>query len=155
MCPGGLRCFCLQNCSNQSIHCSCCTASASAAGWQLTWPCTLRVTGTSTYKSKPGPSSKDTSRGTEGWSSSHLSMSIPSKQGKLFPLLKKNSTFPMAKWSTLLVVTRICILLRLPMNPNSFESFYIKTLLKNIEEMLLCISCFHCCYYFSDLHLPR
>lgn len=55
----------------------------------------------------------------------------------------------------LLTVTRICILLRLPMNLNSFESFCIKTLLKITEEMLFCIPCLHCWYYFSDLYLSR
>lgn len=148
VCPGGLRCFCLQNCSNQSIHCSCCTASASAAGWQLTWPCTSRVMGTSTYKSKPGPSSKDASRGTERWSLSYLSMSIPPKQGKLFLLLKKTAPFLWqngASWWLSLEYASYWGCLRI-----SFESFYIKTLLKMTEEMLFCIPCLYCWYYFSD-----
>lgn len=88
-------------------------------------------------------------------SPSHLSMSIPPKHSKLFPLLKKNSTFPMAKWCILLVVNRTCTLPRLPMTPNSFESFCIKTLLKITEEVLVCIPCLHYWYYFSDSYLPR
>lgn len=152
MCPGGLRRFCLQNSSNQSIHHSCCTASASAVGWQLTWPCTSRVVGTSTYKSKPGLSSKDASGGTEERSISACQFL---QNGVNISSAKEKQHLSYGKMEHLLTVTRICILLRLPMNLNSFESFCIKTLLKITEEMLFCIPCLHCWYYFSDLYLSR
>lgn len=155
MCPGGLRRFCLQNCSHQSTHCSCCTASASAAHLTMDhghWESWARPPTNPNQALCPRMPQE---KWTEGWGSSYLSMSLPPKQGKLFPLLKKNSTFPMAKWCIFLAVTRRCILLRFPMNSNSFESFYIKTLLKITEEMLFCIPCLHCWYYFSDSYLPR
>lgn len=129
-------------CSNQSIHYSCCTSSESLVGWQLTSACTLRATGMLTYKSEPGLSAKDISGGTERWSPQYLSMSRQLLQNgvNLLPYQRKaaichnSSSFSMAQRSILLSVTKICILLSVPVNLTSFASLYMRILLKTTKK---------------------
>lgn len=137
-------------CSNQSIHYSCCTSSESLVGWQLTSPCTSRAMGMLTYKSEPGPSAEDISGGTERWSPQHLSMSSQLLQNgvNLLPYHRKaaichnSSRFSMAQWSILLSVTKICILLSVPVNLTSFASLYMRILLKTTKKNAILLSLF-------------